>query len=65
MNSDKKIYVYSGVAIATTIVAYFVITKKSKLISKSKVVEEKVVTDTGSEIELDQALLPAELSRQR
>lgn len=61
MNSDKKLYVYSGVAIATAIVAYFVITKKSKLISKSEVVEETVVTDTGSEIPLEQALLPAQL----
>jgi hypothetical protein len=61
MNSDKKLYVYSGVAIATAIVAYFVITKKSKLISKSEVVEETVVTDTGSEIPLEQALLPTQL----
>lgn len=61
MNSDKKLYMYSGVAIATAIVAYFVITRKSKSNSNNVIVEEKVVTDTGSEISLEQALLPAQL----
>ena len=61
MNSDKKLYMYSGVAIATAIVAYFVITKKSKSNVSNKLVEETVVTDTGSEIPLEQALLPTQL----
>ena len=61
MNSDKKLYVYSGVAIATAIVAYFVITRKSKSNVDNKLVEETVVTDTGSEIPLEQALLPTQL----
>lgn len=61
MNSDKKLYMYSGVAIATAIVAYFLITRKSKSNSNNAIVEEKVVTDTGSEISLEQALLPAQL----
>jgi hypothetical protein len=59
--NDKKLYMYSGVAIATAIVAYFVITRKSKSIGKDAVVEETVITDTGSEIPLEQALLPAQL----
>jgi hypothetical protein len=61
MNSDKKLYVYSGVAIAAAIAAYFVITKKSKLNRKDTIVEETVVTDTGFEISIEQALLPTQL----
>lgn len=59
--NDKKLYMYSGVAIATAIVAYFVITRKSKSSGKDAVVEETVITDTGSEIPLEQALLPTQL----
>ena len=59
--NDKKLYMYSGVAIATAIVAYFVITRKSKSNVSNKLVEETVVTDTGSEIPLEQALIPAQL----
>ena len=61
MNSDKKLYIYSGVAIATAIVAYFIITRKSKSNSNNDIVEETVVTDTGSTIPLEQALLPTQL----
>ena len=31
MNSDKKLYLYSGLAIALSVVAYVVITEKKKL----------------------------------
>jgi len=62
MNSDKKLYMYSGVAIATAIVAYFVITRKGKKATSEAIVEETVVTDTGSEIPLEQAVLPTQLS---
>jgi hypothetical protein len=60
--NDKKLYMYSGVAIAMAIVAYFVITRKAKQKSGEAKVEETVVTNTGSEITLDQAVLPAQLS---
>lgn len=60
--NDKKLYMYSGVAVATAIVAYFVITKKKEpKASIEAKVEETVVTDTGTEIPLEQALLPAQL----
>jgi hypothetical protein len=59
--NDKKLYMYSGVAIATAIVAYFLITRKSKLSGKDALIEETVVTDTGSEIPIEQAILPVEL----
>jgi len=52
---------YSGVAIATAIVAYFVITRKSKTSGKDALIEETVLTDTGTEISVEQATLPIEL----
>ena len=59
--NDKKLYMYSGVAIASAIVAYFLITRKSKTSGKDALIEETVITDTGSEIPVEQAILPVEL----
>jgi hypothetical protein len=58
MNGDKKLYLYSGLAIALAVVAYVVITKKKPLPTSTNenqpnVEEEKenvVVTPTGDEI---------------
>jgi hypothetical protein len=60
--NDKKLYTYSGVAIAMAIVAYFVITRKGKKGTSEAKVEETVVTDTGTEITIEQAVLPTQLA---
>jgi hypothetical protein len=57
MNGDKKLYLYSGLAIALAIVAYVVITKKKPLLNTAdstvdveEAQENVVVTPTGDEI---------------
>ena len=47
MNSDKKLYLYSGLAIALSVVAYVVITRKRKLdTDPSANVLEEITTST-------------------
>jgi len=59
MNSDKKLYLYSGIAIALSVVAYVVITRKKKLDTDPSAIEVKpdVITPTGDEISNEQAVL--------
>jgi hypothetical protein len=59
MNSDKKLYLYSGLAIALSLVAYVVITTKKKLDSDPFAIEIKpdVITPTGDEISNQQAVI--------
>jgi len=59
MNSDKKLYLYSGIAIALSVVAYVVITRKKKLDTDPSATEIKpdVTTSTGDEISNEQAVL--------
>jgi hypothetical protein len=59
MNSDKKLYLYSGIAIALSVVAYVVITRKKKLDTDPSAIEVKpdVTTSTGDEISNEQAVL--------
>jgi hypothetical protein len=67
MNSDKKLYLYSGLAIAGAIVAYVLITKKKPLLSDEEGsgvpdAETKVaVTTTGEVIDQNQVLIPTTL----
>jgi hypothetical protein len=67
MNSDKKLYLYSGLAIAGAIVAYVIITKKKPLISNeegSGVPDAETtvsVTTTGEVIDQNQVLIPTTL----
>jgi len=69
MNSDKKLYLYSGLAIALAVVAYVVITKKKKLQNTSNEeapIEDEnddvVVTPSGDEITPEQATIDPALS---
>lgn len=63
MNSDKKIYLYSGLAIALSVVAYVVITRKKKLdTDPSLIVQPDVTTPTGDVISGEQAILDPTLS---
>lgn len=67
MNANKKLYLYSGLAIALAVVAYVVITKKKPLPTSSNETstgveeEEKeenvVVTPTGDEISTEQNVI--------
>jgi len=59
MNSDKKLYLYSGLAIALSVVAYVVITRRKKLDTDPSAIEVKpdIVTPTGDEISNVQAVL--------
>lgn len=61
MNSDKKLYLYSGLAIALAVVAYVVITKKKPLPTNQPNVEEEkedvVITTTGDEISTEQTVI--------
>jgi hypothetical protein len=59
MNSDKKLYLYSGLAIALSVVAYVVIVRKKKSDTdpSSKEVKPDVTTSTGDEISNEQAVL--------
>jgi hypothetical protein len=64
MNDDKKLYLYSGLAIALSVVAYVVITRKKKLDSDPTLVEVSpdVTTTTGEVISSEQALIDPTLS---
>lgn len=63
MNSDKKIYLYSGLAIALSVVAYVVITRKKKLdTDPSSIVQPDVTTPTGDVISGEQAILDPTLT---
>jgi hypothetical protein len=65
MNGDKKLYLYSGLAIALSVVAYFVITKKKPLPTSSdestaneeEEAENVVTTTTGDEISTEQNVI--------
>jgi len=59
MNSDKKLYLYSGLAIALSVVAYVVIVRKKKSDTDPSLKEVKpdVTTSTGDEISNEQAVL--------
>jgi hypothetical protein len=64
MNSDKKLYLYSGLAIALSVVAYVVITRKKKLDTDPSANEVKpdVTTSTGEQISNEQAVLDPTLT---
>jgi hypothetical protein len=64
MNSDKKLYLYSGLAIALSVVAYVVITNKKKLNSDptTNEVAPDVTTTTGDEITNEQAVIDPTLA---
>jgi hypothetical protein len=69
MNGDKKLYLYSGLAIALAVVAYVVITKKKPLLDTAdatvegeEVEEEIVVTPSGDTITTEQASIDPALS---
>ena len=64
MNSDKKLYLYSGLAIALSVVAYVVITRKKKLDTDptSNEVKPDVITTTGDEISNEQAVIDPTLA---
>jgi hypothetical protein len=63
MNSDKKLYLYSGLAIALSVVAYVVITKKRKLdTDPSSKVQPDVTTTTGDIITGEQSAIDPTLS---
>ena len=63
MNSDKKLYLYSGLAIALSVVAYVVITKKKKLdTDPTSNVKPDVTTQTGDVISGEQAVLDPTLT---
>jgi len=66
MDSDKKLYLYSGLAIALSVVAYVVITEKKKLkLDPSKEDNTKdnanVETSTGDTISVEQAVIDKNL----
>ena len=56
MNSDKKMYLYSGLAIALSVVAYVVITKRKKANTDPTTnVKPDITTSTGDVITNEQA----------
>jgi hypothetical protein len=66
MNSDKKLYLYSGLAIALSVVAYVVITEKKKLKSDPSKDNNSdnnldVTTSTGDTITVEQAVIDKNL----
>ena len=66
MNDDKKLYLYSGLAIALSVVAYVVITEKKKLKSdpsKDNNLDDNldVTTSTGDTITVEQAIIDKNL----
>lgn len=67
MISDKKLYLYSGLAIALSVVAYVVITNKKKLDTDptNNVEEDKpdVTTPTGDVITNQQAVIDKSLEK--
>lgn len=68
MNSDKKLYLYSGLAIVGSLVAYVLITKKKTLPTSSEGTgtpdpETNVaVTTTGEVIDIEQTIIPTTLA---
>lgn len=69
MNGDKKLYLYSGLAIALAVVAYVVITKKKPLLETPEAStvdaeeeEDIVVTPSGDTITTEQANIDPTLS---
>jgi hypothetical protein len=71
MNGDKKLYLYSGLAIALAVVAYVVITKKKPLLdtadastvdAEQEEEENIVVTPSGDTITTEQASIDPTLS---
>jgi len=63
MNSDKKLYLYSGLAIALSVVAYVLITRKKKLDTDPSLnVEEDITTETGDVITIEQAVIDSTLA---
>jgi hypothetical protein len=63
MNSDKKLYLYSGLAIALSVVAYVVITKKKKLDTDPTANDvPQVSTTTGEVVSVEQATLDPTLA---
>lgn len=63
MNEDKKLYLYSGLAIALSVVAYVVITKKKKSdTDPTSNVKPDVTTQTGDVISGEQAVLDPTLT---
>ena len=68
MDSNKKLYLYSGLAIVASLVAYALITKKKTLPSSSEGTgipdpETNVaVTTTGEVIDQEQTVIPATLT---
>lgn len=63
MNSDKKLYLYSGLAIALSVVAYVVITRKKKLdTDPTSNVPDDVTTSTGDVVDVEQAVIDPTLA---
>ncbi len=67
MNSDKKLYLYSGLAIVGAIVAYAIITRKKPLNSSegSGVPDPETnvsVTTTGDVVDEEQTIIPVTLA---
>jgi hypothetical protein len=70
MNGDKKLYLYSGLAIALAVVAYVVITKKKPLLNTADATveaeedkeEDIIVTPSGDTITTEQASIDPALS---
>lgn len=68
MNSDKKLYLYSGLAIVGALVAYAVITRKKPLNDSSEgsgIPDPETtvsVTTTGDVIDQEQTVIPASLA---
>ena len=63
MNSDKKLYLYSGLAIALSVVAYVVITRKKKLDTDPTAnVPDDVTTSTGDSIDVEQTIIDPTLA---
>lgn len=71
MENNKKLYIYSGIAIASAIVVYFLLTNKKNKNKEVKSTDEQdlvvdvddtVVTDTGDTIDIDQVEIPKTLS---
>ena len=68
MNADKKLYLYSGLAIVGAIIAYVIITKKKTLPTSgegSGVPDPETtvaVTNTGEVIDQNQVLIPTTLA---
>lgn len=58
MNSDKKLYLFSGLAIALAVFAYVVITRKKKTdTDPASNTQEDITTPTGDVITVEQAVI--------